>query len=128
MENKNRLFYIGKGVLGSFFLTLILILVLGIISTFFEVSASIKAACFIVITSLSIIYGSIYSTRKVQKKGWFIGIMVALLYIFIIYLVAIISGTRGFAINSTDLFMIGLASLVGSLSGMLGINLWELLY
>ena len=123
MENKNRFFYIGKGVLGSFFLTLILILVLGIISTFFEVSASIKAACFIVITSLSIIYGSIYSTRKVQKKGWFIGIMVALLYIFIIYLVAIISGTRGFAINSTDLFMIGLASLVGSLSGMLGINL-----
>ena len=123
MENKSKFIYIGKGVLGSFFLTLVLILILGIVSTFLEVNASIRAACFIVITSLSVIYGSIYSTRKIQKKGWFIGILVALLYIFIIYLVAIISGSREFAVNSTDLFMITLALLVGSLSGMLGINL-----
>ena len=123
MENKSKFFYIGKGVLGSFFLTLVLILILGVVSTFLDVSASIRAACFIVITSLSVIYGSIYSTRKIQKKGWFIGILVALLYIFIIYLVAIISGSREFTINSTDLFMIALALLVGSLSGMLGINL-----
>ena len=123
MENKNKFVYIGKGVLGSFFLTLVLILILGIVSSFLDVSVSIRAACFIVITSLSVIYGSIYSTRKIQKKGWFIGMLVALLYIFIIYLVAIISGTREFAINSTDLFMITLAMLVGCLSGMLGINL-----
>ncbi|MBC8061994.1 MAG: TIGR04086 family membrane protein [Clostridiaceae bacterium] len=123
MENKSRYFYIGKGVLGSFFLTLVLILILGIVSTFIDVTASLRAACFIVITSLSVIYGSIYSTRKIQKKGWIIGILVALLYILIIYLVAIISGSRGLAINSMDLFMILLAMLVGSLSGMLGINL-----
>ena len=88
-----------------------------------DVSVSIKAACFIVITSLSVIYGSIYSTRKIQKKGWLIGILVALLYIFIIYLVSIISGSREFVINSTDLLMLSIALLVGSLSGMLGINL-----
>jgi len=123
MENKNKFFYIGKGVLGGFFLTLVLILILGVVSTFLDVSASIRAGCFIVITSLSVIYGSIYSTRKIQRKGWLIGILVALLYIFIIYLVAIISGTREFAINAADLFMIALALLVGSLSGMLGINL-----
>ena len=123
MENKSKFFYIGKGVLGSFFLTLVLILILGIVSTFLDVNASIRAACFIVITSLSVVYGSIYSTRKIQKRGWFIGILVALLYIFIIYLVAIISGSREFVINSTDLFMVALALLVGSLSGMLGINL-----
>ena len=45
------------------------------------------------------------------------------LYIFIIYLVAIISGSREFAVKMTDLFMIGLALIVGCLSGMLGINL-----
>jgi len=123
MENKSKLLYIGKGVLGSFFLTLVLILILGIVSTFIDVTASIRAACFIIITSLSVIYGSIYSTRKIQKRGWFIGILVALMYIFIIYLVAIFSGTREFAINSMDLFMVTLAMLVGSLSGMLGINL-----
>ena len=123
MENKNKFFYIGKGVLGSFFLTLVLILILGVVSTFLDINVSIRAACFIIITSLSVIYGSIYSTRKIQKRGWFIGILVALLYIFIIYLVAIISGSREFAINLSDLFMIGLALIVGSLSGMLGINL-----
>lgn len=123
MENKNKFFYIGKGVLGSFFLTLALIVILGVVSTFFDVTASIRAACFIVITSLSVIYGSVYSTRKIQKRGWLIGILVALLYILIIYLVAIISGSREFAINFTDLFMILLAVIVGSLSGMLGINL-----
>ena len=123
MENKNKFVYIGKGVLGSFFLTLVLILILGVVSSFLDVSVSIRAACFIVITSLSVIYGSIYSTRKIQKRGWFIGILVSLLYIFIIYLVAIISGSREFAVKMTDLFMIGLALIVGCLSGMLGINL-----
>jgi len=123
MGNKNKFLYIGKGVLGSFFLTLVLILILGIVSTFVEVSASIRAACFIVITSLSVIYGSIYSTKKIQKKGWLVGIIVAFLYIVIIFLVSLISGSKDFAINSTKLFMITLALLVGSLSGMLGINL-----
>jgi len=123
MEKRSKLMYIGEGVLRGFFLTLALILVLVIVSSFIEVSASIRSVCFIVLSTLSVIYGSIYSTKKIKEKGWIIGIMVAILYIVILYFVAIFSGDRGFALSINDFFRLVLALAVGSLSGMLGINL-----
>ncbi len=123
MENRSKLMYIGEGVLRGFFLTLALILVLVVISSFFQVSASIRSVCFIVLSTLSVVYGSIYSTKKIREKGWIIGIIVAILYIVILYFVAIFSGDRGFLLSSKDFFRLFLAVAVGSLSGMLGINL-----
>ena len=123
MENKTKLLYIGEGVLRGFFLTLAFILLLVVISSFYDISDKANSVCFVIFTTLSVIYGSIYSTRKIKQKGWQIGIVVAVLYIVILYLVAIISGDRGASLGSKDFLRLVLALAVGSLSGMLGINL-----
>ena len=123
MENKNNLLYLGEGVLRSFFITLALIFILVIVSTFYDMDAGIRSACFVVLSMLSVVYGSIYSTRKIGKKGWLVGISVAFLYIIMIYFVAIIAGSREIPLDYKDAARMMLALLVGGLSGMLGINI-----
>lgn len=123
MEKKGSILYIGEGVLRGFFLTLVLILILSAIASFATVSSGIRSICMVVFTCLSVIYGAVYSTKKIRQKGWIVGIAVGLLYIVIIYLVSIIAGSREAALTMGDLFRVVLAILVGSLSGMLGINL-----
>jgi putative membrane protein (TIGR04086 family) len=51
-----------------------------------------------------------------------IGLIVAILYMLVIYLVSAVNG-RGFDISSFGVLRISLAVFVGALSGMLGINI-----
>lgn len=122
MENGSKYVYIGKGVFRGFLLTLVLILIYCIIATFVDINAAIRSVFFIVGTSLSIMYGSVYATKKIKKKGWVIGFFVAMIYILIIYLISLIAG-REVVLSSNDFYRILLAALVGILSGMLGINI-----
>lgn len=123
MENKNSLLYLGEGVLRSFFITLALILIMVIVSTFYDVDAGIRSICFVVLSTLSVVYGSIYATKKIGHKGWLVGIAVASIYIIMLYFVAVFAGSREFALSYKDAVRILLAMLVGGLSGMLGINI-----
>lgn len=122
MENGSKYVYIGKGVFRGFLLTLVLILIYCIIATFVDINAAVRSVFFIVGTSLSIMYGSVYATKKIKKKGWVIGFFVAMIYILIIYLISLIAG-REVVLSSNDFYRILLAALVGILSGMLGINI-----
>ncbi|ADL51821.1 TIGR04086 family membrane protein [Clostridium cellulovorans] len=112
----------GKGVVRSFFLTLLLILFLAIISTFTELGAPIRSAAILITTLLSIVYGAIYSAKKTGEKGWLHGLIVAALYMIILYIVATIGG-RNLALNINDALRVLLALVVGFLSGMLGMNI-----
>lgn len=123
MENKNNLLYLGEGVLRSFFITLALIFILVIVSTFYDMDGGIRSVCFVVLSTLSVVYGSIYSTRKIGKKGWLVGISVAFIYIIMLYFVAVIAGSRGLSLDYKDAVRMMFALLVGGLSGMLGINI-----
>lgn len=122
MLNKSTFFHIGEGVLRGFFLTLILIFFYAILATFIDVGGGARSACIVVFTCISIIYASVYATKKIGKKGFATGIIVAAVYILIIYIVAIIAG-RSPIIAVNDLYRICLALVVGCMSGMLGINL-----
>ena len=66
-------------------------------------------------------YGCIYATRKINNKGWLVGTLVALLYMILLYIVAIVWGKDGLAVK--DMWRLLLALVTGALSGMLGINL-----
>lgn len=118
---KRNYVYIGKGVLRACIITIILAFILAIVQTNKSMGESTLSLCILITTMLSVIYGCIYSTRKIKSKGWLVGILVSFLYILILYITALILGKDGFIMK--DLWRILLAVVTGALSGMLGINI-----
>lgn len=119
---KSTFLPLGDGLLRSTILTVALMVVYAVIMTFSELSPEVNSLFFLATTILSIMYGTIYSVRKINKKGWLIGIILAALYMLIIYVLSIIAGNSPI-IEVTRLIRFLLALGVGALSGMLGINL-----
>lgn len=122
MEKKNSALYIVQGVIRSFFLTLGLLVIYSIITYFTKPNPQIDSIYFVVITALSVMYGAIYAVKHIKSRGWLVGLLLAILYIIIIYLISIING-RGYDISTYGMLRIALAIFVGTLSGMLGINM-----
>ena len=112
----------GEGVLRGFMLTLVALLIYSVVLKFATLSDGISSMFILVLTLISILYGSIFSAKKISKKGWLVGASVGLLYIVIIYLVSLLAG-REAALSLKDLIRVTLAVVVGGLSGMLGINI-----
>lgn len=111
-----------QGVLRAVIFTVIMLLMFAVILTFKNINEGISSTIYLSITILSIMYGTIYSSKKINKKGWLVGIIVAFLYILIMYIISIISGNT-LTFGKDKFFRILLAMLVGMLSGMLGVNL-----
>lgn len=122
MENKSSYIHVGEGVLRGFMLTLVALLIYSVVLKFATLNEGISSMFILVVTLMSILYGAIFSARKINKKGWLVGASVGLLYIVIIYLVALIAGGES-ALSVKDLLRVTLAVVVGGLSGMLGINI-----
>ncbi len=111
-----------EGVLRGFFLTLAILIVYAVIAHFIEVTEYITSIIIIVTTLLSVVLGAVYASSKTGKKGWLNGMLVAVIYFIILYLVAILSQSREAALTAKDLIRFALCIIVGILSGMLGIN------
>lgn len=122
MESKENFISIGQGVIRGLILTLVLLVAYSIITYYLKSNPKIDSVYFVVITALSVMYGTIYSVKKIQRKGWLIGLIVAILYILIVFLVSALNG-RGFHITSYGVLRMVLALFVGTLSGMLGVNI-----
>lgn len=124
MEKNNSTNYIpaAEGVLRGFIMTVILLLIFAVIMTFTEVSDKVSSMFYLITTLLSIMYGSIYAVKKIKRRGWLIGIIVAILYLLILYIVSIISGNSA-VLGIDRIKRFGLALLVGVLSGMIGVNI-----
>jgi putative membrane protein (TIGR04086 family) len=114
--------YVGKGVLRSCVITLFIAFIIALVQTFGNIGESVLSVSILVTTMISIIYGTIYATRKINSKGWIIGILVALLYMIMIYITSAVLGSRD-SLAIKDLWRLLLALAAGALSGMLGINL-----
>ncbi|MDW8799920.1 TIGR04086 family membrane protein [Clostridium sp. A1-XYC3] len=122
MEKNNSYLPAAEGVLRGFIITVVLLLIFAVIMTFIDVSESVSSMFYLITTLLSIMYGAIYAVRKIKRRGWFIGILVTLLYLSILYIVSVISGNS--AVIGTDrMLRFFLAVFVGALSGIIGINL-----
>lgn len=122
MEGKSNIIYIGQGVIRGFFLTLALLIIYAIATYFLKSNAKVDSVYFVVITAFSVMYGAIYSVKKIQKRGWIVGLIVAAIYMIVVFFVSAVNG-RGFDITSYGVLRIILALFVGTLSGMLGVNI-----
>lgn len=101
---------------------MLLLVAYSIITYYLKSNPKIDSVYFVVITAFSVMYGTIYSVGKIQRKGWLIGLIVAILYILIVFLASAVNG-RGFNITSYGILRMMLALFVGTLSGMLGVNI-----
>lgn len=120
---KTDYIHLGEGLLRSYVLFVILILCLALTANFISIKINISNVLILVSSMLGLIYGTIYSTRKIKRKGWLIGLIMGTMYITIIFGVAIISGNKN-TLNMNSVFLKMVLSIAtGTLSGMLGINL-----
>jgi putative membrane protein (TIGR04086 family) len=122
LEERNFYVKVGNGVLRSTILTIILLVIFAIVMSVVDVGPQVMSVYYLVVTCISIVYGAIYSAKKNNRRGWLVGILVAVFYMMVLY---IISGIffQDFSINSKDFLRFTIAVLVGTLSGMLGINI-----
>lgn len=123
MENvkENTYIKIFKGLLISFAITLIGILIFALILTYSNISESTIPIVIIAISFISILIGSTISTRKISKNGMINGGIIGGIYVTILYLISSIVST-GFSINIYTIFMIILGIIAGLVGGILGIN------
>ena len=122
MENKKKYSYAGEGVFRASILTLIILVIYSIVTTVLPASMKVTSVFYIVITLVSVLYGSIFAAKKAGEKGWLMGIMVAAAYMVVLYLVKVFGGGSA-AIGMREIVRTSLALGIGTLSGMLGINL-----
>ncbi|MBU3198882.1 TIGR04086 family membrane protein [Clostridium estertheticum] len=122
MANKKKYSYAGEGVFRASILTLIILVIYSIVTTVLPASMKVTSVFYIVITLVSVLYGSIFAAKKAGEKGWLMGIMVAATYMLVLYLVKVFGGGSA-AIGMREIVRTSLALGIGTLSGMLGINL-----
>ncbi|WP_434296340.1 TIGR04086 family membrane protein [Clostridium sporogenes] len=122
MLNKKNTEFIVQGLLRAIIITVIMLLIFAVILTFKDIGEKISSIIYLLITILSIMYGTIYAVRKINKKGWLIGLVISIMYMAIIYIISIVSGNT-LTFGSDRFIRIFLALILGILSGMLGINI-----
>ncbi|CDI50376.1 TIGR04086 family membrane protein [Clostridium tetani] len=113
---------IGEGILRSSILTVALMVIYAIIMSFTDLSDKFNSIFYIIVSILSIMYGTIYAVKKIEKRGWLVGIIVATIYMIIIYMLSLIAGNTP-GIYYVRIIRFLMAILVGILSGMIGVNI-----
>lgn len=103
-------------------ITLLALLIFSALLTYTDVKENTIKPVIIVITAISILIGSGFSTRKIKKKGLINGGVVGLIYVMTIYLLSSITGS-GFELNMYSIMMIVAGTIAGVLGGIIGVNL-----
>ena len=122
MENSKYFKSVLKGTIGTIILSFIGITVLSMLMTKLVFSKNIFNMAYVIISLCSLSLGAIIGAKKNEAKGWFVGFGVALCYYVVLFILSsIFSGEITFKLFDFTKLVIALA--VGTLAGMLGINL-----
>ena len=122
MGNKIKYSYAAQGVFRAAILTLIVLVIYSAITSYMPASMRVTSVFYIVLTLVSVLYGSLFAAKKAGEKGWLMGIIVAATYMLVLYLIKVVGGGET-AIGMREVIRASLALGIGALSGMLGINI-----
>ena len=111
-----------KGVVGAIAVVIILTSILSLVMSFVDISSGMFSAIYVVITSISLIFGTIFAAKLYGHKGWLVGLSVGVLFYISLYAIGVLFGAEA-TLGLYDLMKFSLCVVVGILSGMLGINL-----
>ncbi|HEX9024871.1 MAG TPA: TIGR04086 family membrane protein [Clostridium sp.] len=122
MENSKFFKSVLKGTTGSLILSFIGIAVLSLLMTKLVFSKGIFNMIYVIISLCSLSIGAMIGAKKNQSKGWLVGIGVAIGYYLVLFALAS-SFNSEITFKLFDLAKLFIAVAVGTLAGMLGINL-----
>ncbi|MBC8590413.1 TIGR04086 family membrane protein [Wansuia hejianensis] len=122
MKNKLNFNYLLKALILGFILTFIMIFITALLLRFTDLR-EIKIPLMNNITMvICIVFPSIYLATRVKEKGWIHGAILGFIYYSIIVILNIIlARTKIFA--PVNLIKLMIATLIGAIGGMIGINL-----
>ncbi len=118
---ENNLIRILKGSIVAILFTICTLLIFALLLAYTNMSETMITPIVITVSGMSILIGSIISSRKIRKQGLINGGLVGLIYITVIYLLSsIIQGD--FGVNMYAIIMIFVCILAGCLGGIIGVN------
>lgn len=121
MNNSNNIITIIKGSAIALTITVIGLLVLSAVLAYTSLNENLSTPIIIGIIALSIMIGSIISSRKVKQKGLINGGILGIIYIISIYLLSsIILGD--FSFNLYSFIAIVVSIIFGIIGGIIGVN------
>ncbi len=123
MSEKIRINFrgVGKGIIFSILLTLILVVLVAIVTYFVDMPDKIISIILFFSSVLSTLIGAFLVTKSIQENGLIHGMFIGLGY-FIIILISSVISNNGLHFNTNLLTML-LANIAGGmLGGILGIN------
>ena len=120
-NNSSSMVRILKGSAFSIVTTLVLLIVFAIILTYTNINESTIPTVVIIVTALSILIGSEIATSKIRKNGIVNGMLVGVIYIFLLYIISSIV-TKNFSLNKYASIMISVGIITGGLGGIIGVN------
>lgn len=122
MEKSKYLKSVCKGTIGSILLSLMGIVILSGMMTKFVFSEGIFNMLYVVISLIALSIGAIIGAKKNESKGWLVGFGVAIgYYLGLFILSSLLDGEVSFRLF--ELAKLSIALVIGTLAGMLGINL-----
>ena len=123
MENTKNIF---KGVGISIILTMILLLIFSIVLAYTNVSENTITPVIIIITAISILFGSSISTRQIKKYVILNGGLIGIIYLLLLYTISSLLNWK-FGLNSQSIIMIIIGGVFGVIGGIIGVNIkWKM--
>lgn len=123
MNNIENITKISKGILRAVILTIIMLVIYAIFMSFVDTSEKTNSVVYLVISCLSIVYGAMFASKSIGKRGYIVGSMVAFIYMIIVTLIFLMGNDKNAVFNIITLYKFIIAMAIGALSGMLGINI-----
>ena len=121
-KTNNIIVKLGKGILISLLVTLLVIFIFSILLVYTNISERVIPIVIIIMTFISILIGSIISMRKVSNNGMINGAIIGGTYVMLLYLISSTLNT-GFSINVYTIIMIIAGIISGLIGGIIGVNL-----
>ncbi len=122
MENSKYFKSVIKGTIGTIIFSFLGITVLSMLMTKLVFSKGVFNMAYVIISLCSLSLGAIIGAKKNEAKGWLVGFGIALAYYVLLFILSSsFSGEITFKLFDLTKLLIALA--VGTLAGMLGINL-----
>lgn len=113
--------YLIKGVLLSYLVTIVLIIIFSLLITYTSISENKAILLNTIVMITSITFGSVYVAYKVKERGWINGGLVGIIY----YLILIILNLLLLEPIVFDMFSVSkliIATITGIIGGIIGIN------
>ncbi|GFN36311.1 TIGR04086 family membrane protein [Tepidimicrobium xylanilyticum] len=113
---------IGKSLVLSFTITLVLILIISLLLTYTSLKESKIPLLNTVIMIISITFGSMYMAIKMEENGWLYGGIVGALY-FVLLVLLNYFFIKPFVFDIYSLSKFFVALVTGIIGGVIGINI-----